>query len=459
MKVVIYSINLHASHGAPLAMMRHKQTHECALKTFTADDVPILQQTAPCAAVDICSVQLATQGFRACSPWLLTDYDMAIFVDPHIQIINENFVANMVLSWAQFRWDLCLCDAGKTVADELTATRHMYLPSTLNMIQDRLLHTARAYSSGWLAMKLPLNDGLSTAITDLMQFLGANPMSYCSDRLLWPHVVGRSKALRFKVHTTPSTFEQLNLKGLPVPDGLIEPLVPKKQRVVILVLAHSQDTFEHAKKKFAPYWWAKPLLLPQLSTNNPLFENKVYVDYDSLLRSHVETAACEGAYVGLMTYKGFDKVDVHLVHDAIQRQLYANFDMLHFACGIYTVAASPYARGHPHLHQIWHDVIEEYAGPADKAKESYFNFWCARRNVFEAYCAFLRDTLVPKLMAHPLVMTDAKYVGTLSSQALLDLCGVPWYPHAPFVLERFARPYLKHKGLTVGALRGGHGAV
>jgi hypothetical protein len=56
------------------------------------------------------------------------------------------------------------------------------------------------------------------------------------------------------------------------------------------------------------------------------------------------------------------------------------------------------------------------------------------------------NTALPIVKTHPLIMTNAYYYrGTLSTEELQKLCGVPFYPLLPFILERLNPCYFNNK--------------
>jgi len=100
---------------------------------------------------------------------------------------------------------------------------------------------------------------------------------------------------------------------------------------------------------------------------------------------------------------------------------------------------NPITNDHPHMLTIVDDVCSTLC--MKKPIVSYCNYWMCSPVKMEKFLAWVLGSLIPTVMAHPLAMTDAVYDGKLKPDELMKLCGVPYYPHVPFVLERLTKGF------------------
>lgn len=222
-------------------------------------------------------------------------------------------------------------------------------------------------------------------------------------------------------------------------------------QVVIFVQAFNEQTLQQARSDFKQYSWARPILMP--SKENPFFESALFVDPRlRMLEPSVE-------YVGQISYKASLKINVAFLDAMIKRQDYRLYDYVHF-CGPPTqnVLHSGFVKLHPYFQHIWHDVFEPVGLPAIETPEMLFNFWMARRTLWISFCTDI-ETMRAEILSHPYALEDSKYRGSLRPEALVALCGVPWYPHVPFVMERFPVAWFLRRQYTCGFIERLQGRV
>ena len=72
-------------------------------------------------------------------------------------------------------------------------------------------------------------------------------------------------------------------------------------------------------------------------------------------------------------------------------------------------------------------------------------------DLFMGFAQWMQQTVIPKCLTIPEMFRDAHYgQGALQPSALVALWGRPYYPLAPFVLERFTLQYFRnHKTLLI----------
>jgi len=212
--------------------------------------------------------------------------------------------------------------------------------------------------------------------------------------------------------------------------------------IQIFIICFSKETIEKAKQIYARYEWAYPILVPDV--NNPIFENYAFVNYHTVLEPLVKDST---QYVGTMSHRAYQKINLTKVNEFIHQEAFKKYDVANFCVLSKDLKQGRFCNTHPHFQRIWHETLQKYASSKD-CKESIFNYWIAKKDLFEEYCDALKNTIVPDLMKNPLAMSNAFYSGTMRVDNLMSLCGVPWYPHAPFLLERFSWAYFQHKGLN-----------
>ena len=218
--------------------------------------------------------------------------------------------------------------------------------------------------------------------------------------------------------------------------------------ILIIVQAHDTKSFASAQKLAAPYPWAVPLLVPGATENNPLFENRLFMLYNELVKPligpHIK-------YVGQFAYKANTKVRIEGLDIAIKNRTYQFFDAVFLRIG----KSSMNNDHHPHLTAIWDAVIAPVINTKSVEVEyiTHFNYWFAKVNVYEQYVKCMKDRIAPAILKHPLAFKDARYKNEYHNrESLQKQCGVPHFPHVPFVLERVPYPYFKHKNYRIGAL-------
>lgn len=207
--------------------------------------------------------------------------------------------------------------------------------------------------------------------------------------------------------------------------------------IQIFILAYNSETLAIAKEKFK-YSWAHPLLLPNATKNNPIYENIVYNEYDTLIKPLVKSK-----YVGFLSYKAHLKMNVDYLHKFISLKKHLNYDVSFFICRLRMAD-----RSHPFLQQIWREAVKDDVGTAGDHYVSYCNFWCLKKQLLESYALFFKSIL-PKIMNHPKILENARYNGKMTNQQLRDIGGKPYYTHIPFVLERIPYAWAAKLKLTI----------
>jgi hypothetical protein len=192
--------------------------------------------------------------------------------------------------------------------------------------------------------------------------------------------------------------------------------------VRIYILCHNTDRFNKASAIYKKYPWAQPILMKYQDCT---FENAVWKQL-----YEIRDEWYNFKMIGTMSFSGYTKIDLNEV-DLIVR------DPATWAAGFYHFMRTDIPisnKNHPHLVEIMTDVCRslEISVPP----ENFCNYWITSSEKMIQFLIWYEERAYPTVMGHPLIMTDSTYPGSLSKDALMKLCGVPYYPHATFVFER-----------------------
>jgi hypothetical protein len=96
---------------------------------------------------------------------------------------------------------------------------------------------------------------------------------------------------------------------------------------------------------------------------------------------------------------------------------------------------------HPHLRELYTFMLRSLG--LQDTRAAHCNYWMCTPEAMRQFIHWFHDSCLPTLLSHPKAMTDSKYQiitrdrqNMLKINQLLRVCGVPYYPHVPFVLER-----------------------
>jgi len=192
--------------------------------------------------------------------------------------------------------------------------------------------------------------------------------------------------------------------------------------VRIYILCHNTERFNKAASIYKKYPWAHPILMKYQDCT---FENAVWKQL-----YEIRDEWYNYKMIGTMSFSGYTKVNLDDV-DKIVR------DPATWAAGFHHFLRTdtPISNtNHPHLVKIMTDVCRDLE--LSIPPENYCNYWITSSEKMIKFLIWYEERAYPTVMGHPLIMTDSTYPGSLSKDALMKLCGVPYYPHATFVFER-----------------------
>lgn len=197
--------------------------------------------------------------------------------------------------------------------------------------------------------------------------------------------------------------------------------------VRIYVLCHNEERLASAQQYYAKYYWAHPIIMKYQDST---FENAFW---RQLLEIQDEWINCD--MVGTISSSAFKKISIDKI-DSIIRNLRDNPTRYH----PFITQNSLATWHHPHCATIITDVCKSLSLPVPTVGV-FSNYWICRPKYMVTFIKWYHDILLPAVLAHPLIRTDSTYNGQLTTEELQKLCGVPYYPHTPFVLERLNAMY------------------
>jgi hypothetical protein len=210
---------------------------------------------------------------------------------------------------------------------------------------------------------------------------------------------------------------------------MVKVKIIKKQliNVRIYILCHNEKRFTEATSVFVNYKWAIPI---RMKYQDCTFENAFW---KQLLEIKEEWLSCE--MVGTLSSIAHTKIPLKEVDRIVRnksfwRQGYYNF----------MNPDTPLANDHPHLLEIINDVctILDLHQPS----AAHCNYWMCTPPLMTKFIEWFEEDLRPTVLSHPLIMENSEYGDPkLASNELMQLCGTPYYPHIPFVLERMNKAF------------------
>jgi hypothetical protein len=202
----------------------------------------------------------------------------------------------------------------------------------------------------------------------------------------------------------------------------------------------------HRLQRYAKYKWAVPLEVPVEPQPLLLMENNAW-----LLVAQLYPRFQHEKYVGTLSWSAYRKLNLRKLDEFLHSSMIqsGDADYVHFS---YTgLSALEETRAfHPGFDRAWTRLCEETGGYIH-LMSTHYNYWMCRPQLFLGFVQWMHTKVIPKCIAMPEMYRDALYtVGGLSASTLIKLWGRPYYPIAPFVLERFTFQYFRtHKTLLI----------
>ena len=225
----------------------------------------------------------------------------------------------------------------------------------------------------------------------------------------------------------PEVRPEARPEARPVARSEVRPVVR------VYILCHNDTRLQEAARIYKPYPWAIPI---RMKYQDCTFENAFWRQLNEIKD---EWADC--AMVGTLSFSAYRKIDLRKVNAIVRDPTKWTSGFHHFS-----ETTKPLTNDHPHLLTIAKEALRSLG--MESPPTAYSNYWIATPALMAGFINWYETALHPAVMSHPLILTDAVYVdGRMKKSELMALCNVPYYPHAPFVLERLSICYFKQATL------------
>jgi hypothetical protein len=203
--------------------------------------------------------------------------------------------------------------------------------------------------------------------------------------------------------------------------------------MILYILCPNNETLQQTEQKYKDFKWARPLLLPPLNKDLPVFENSAYEIIDSLRSEWIDKD-----YVGTLSFRFQEKISLeHLLKKCSDQR----YDYVHFFVNEDRSARNSGISNHgDNFGEAW-DVLKANFFPSIRTYEvveCVSNYWMSRPRLMLEFIEWHR-TVLAYAKSCSLFYSEAFYgSGKLSKDELLSIWNKPYYPLLPFVLERFS---------------------
>jgi hypothetical protein len=199
--------------------------------------------------------------------------------------------------------------------------------------------------------------------------------------------------------------------------------------VIIYVLCYSEEKYKLALDIYKDYKWAKPIIMKYQDFS---YENAFW---KQLLEIKDEWINCD--MVGTISWKAYKKVNINTINNIIMNNKYVGNNYVHFFNTDKPVLQSNTWRMHPFFKEIWTFLLKKFK--INDFIDSRCNYWMCTPEKMVGFINWYINIL-PTVLEHPSILKNANYKG-LRQNELIKLWGKPYYPHLPFILERFHKAY------------------
>ena len=230
------------------------------------------------------------------------------------------------------------------------------------------------------------------------------------------------KSFNFKMNLK-NNLEKSRLIKQPIP---LKSSTPQNTNIIIYVLAYNTNSYNLAKQHYSKYKWAKPILMKY---QDYTFENAFW---KQLLEISDEWEKCD--MVGTISYKAYKKIDLKKMNNIIMNKLYYPKKFVSFMKSKNTLFNDI-----SHSETDFKTLINYMSRSLNNSFDyniSYCNYWMTTPSLMKQFIEWHINKCLPILLKHPYSFNNSKYNGNLDDSTLLKLCGRPYYPNIPFILER-----------------------
>jgi hypothetical protein len=201
----------------------------------------------------------------------------------------------------------------------------------------------------------------------------------------------------------------------------------------ILVLCPSESLLYKAKVDFV-YDWAHPILVPQVQQRLLWLENNAwFLDFKQFLNCR---------YIGFLSNACAKKIALGKLDDFL-RHYKGNNDFVHF----YSSSHLAIRHGDSHLGFVrtWVELCKRIPDSEIFIRNLCCNYWMCKPDILASFIQWMTQTVMPESLKIQGMYLPSRYKGKLTPTELQEKWGRPYYPLAPFVLERFSYQFFKGK--------------
>lgn len=230
---------------------------------------------------------------------------------------------------------------------------------------------------------------------------------------------------------------QIRRVVVPIPANAANPANSAKRTTIYILCASDKLRLQH-RHVWERYPWAKLIVMKYQDVT---FENAFWKQLQEI---HDEWKDC--TMVGTMACTAYKKINIRQVDREIAGAVRLGATYHHFRDTKVSIERTPCS--HPNFMRIYSDIRTKL-GLRSSTTCAYCNYFMCKPEHMCRFIDWYHEHLRPAVMSHPLSMTNALYKKpTIGREQLLRLCGTPYYPHVPFVIERmnkcFFDTFIRH---------------
>jgi len=208
----------------------------------------------------------------------------------------------------------------------------------------------------------------------------------------------------------------------------IQRLPNEPTKVIIYVLCFNTTTYKKSKQIYAPYLWARPILMKY---QDYTFENAFW---KQLLEISNEWENCD--MVGTISHNTYLKMNISRINYIIINKLYDSFNYYAFKKYQNITLFYDIINTVDHNTKSLLTYMHKNLNNTTDYHISFSNYWITTPNLMKQFINWYTNVCLPLLLTHPACLYEYNYDGHLTHDQLIQLWGKPYYPIAPFILER-----------------------
>jgi hypothetical protein len=149
-------------------------------------------------------------------------------------------------------------------------------------------------------------------------------------------------------------------------------------------------------------------------------------------------------YIGTLSQSAAEKINVHHLNEFLNT-FEDDHDFVHF----YSFPHKAVNHGnsnHPGFRKTWLELCKRIPESDPEIPNLACNFWMCKSDIFFSFLKWMTEVVLPaSLTIQGMYLPTTYKEGKLSRKELEKKWGRPYYPLAPFILERFSYQFFKGK--------------